>query len=79
MPFLQLQMLSKNFIDSDFVITDYIPYTCLRVYNKRMLCLMYDYSAPTRKIYLVSVSKNMDYSCRFLYQVLTSEKGVYII
>ena len=30
------------FIDSDFVIIIYIPYTCLSVCNKPMLSLRYD-------------------------------------
>ena len=62
-----------------FVIIIYIPYTCLRVCYKHMLCLMYDFfSATTRSIYLVIVINNIDYSWRFLYQVLTSEKVDYI-
>ena len=32
-----IQLLSKIFIDSDFVIIIYIPYTCLRVCNKLVL------------------------------------------
>ena len=30
-------------IDSDFVIIIYIPHTCLRVCNKHMLFLIYDF------------------------------------
>ena len=44
-----------------------------------MLCLMYDFfSANTRTIYLVIVSNNIYCIWRFLYQVSTSEKVVYI-
>ena len=39
---LIIQLLSKFFIDSDFVIIIYIPYTCLSVCNKLVLCLRYD-------------------------------------
>ena len=57
---LYLQLLFKFFIDSVFVKIIYITYTCLHA-------LMYDFvSAHTRKIYIVTVSKNMDYSCRLL-------------
>ena len=53
---------------------------CLRVCCKHILCLMYDFfSANTRTIYLVIASNNIDCSWRFLYQVLTSEKVVYIL
>ena len=49
-----------------FVIIIYIPYTCLRVCYKHMLCFMYDFfSATTRKIYLVIVSNQIDCSLRF--------------
>ena len=49
----------------------------MRVCNKRMLCLIYDYlSAVTRTIYLVTMSKNLDCVCKFMYQFLTSEKLV---
>ena len=42
-----------------------------------MLYLIYDYfSAVTRTICLVIMSKNVDCFCRFLYQFLTSEKLV---
>ena len=40
---LRVQLLSKIFIDSDFVIIIYIPYTCLRVCYKHMPCLMYNF------------------------------------
>ena len=55
----------------------HVPYTCC---NKRMLCWIYGcfFSAPTRTIYLATVSKNMDCSCKFLYQFLTSEKLVIV-
>ena len=46
-----------------------------------MLCLMYDFiSPPTRKIYLIIMSNNIDCSWRFfLYQVLSSEQVDYIL
>ena len=63
---LHVQLLSIFFIDSDFVIIIYIPYTCLRVCYKHMLSLMYDFfSVTTRTIYLVIVSNNIDCSWRF--------------
>ena len=35
-----------------FVIIIYIPYTCLRVCCKHMLCLMYDFSLPIHERYI---------------------------
>ena len=41
-----------------FVIILYIPYTCLYVYNKFMLCLMYDlFLLLQDKLYLVTLRK----------------------
>ena len=70
---ISVQLLSIVFIESDFIIIIYIPYTYLRVCNKRMLFLMCDFLAPKRPIYLVKMGKNMDSSCRFLYPFLTSK------
>ena len=49
---LNIQLLSKFFIDSDFVIIIYIPYTCLRVCYKHMLCLMYDFFLTLHERYI---------------------------
>ena len=49
---IHVQLLSKIFIDSDFVIIIYIPYTCLRVCCKHMLCLMYDIFLPIHERYI---------------------------
>ena len=37
-----IKLLSKIFIDSDFVIIIYIPYTRLSVCNEPVLCSRYD-------------------------------------
>ena len=67
------------FIESNFVIIIYIPYTCLCDCYKHMLCSMYMlFSATTQTIYTVIVSNNMNCCWRFLHQVLTSEKVDYI-
>ena len=41
-----------------------------------MLCLMYNILAPTTPVYLVTVGRIMDCSCRFLCSFSTSEKLV---
>ena len=48
------------------VIIIYLPYTCLCVCYKRMLCLMYDFCQKV--LYLVTLSKNMDCFADLLYQ-----------
>ena len=49
----------------------------MRVCYNQMLCLIYDYlSAVIRTIYLVTISKNLDCFCKFMYQFLISENLV---
>ena len=52
-----IQLLSF-FIDSNFVIIIYIPYTCMCVCYKHMLCLIYDLCLLLQEqLYLVIMSK----------------------
>ena len=49
-----IQLLSKFFIDSDFAIIVYMPYTCLCVCNNHnvMLCLIYVFSLLLQEHYI---------------------------
>ena len=43
-----------------FVIIIYIPYTCLRVCYKHMLCLMYDFFLPIQERYIPILIANLE-------------------